>query len=609
VVAGSSPARPKNRTVAQTVEHEKTSSVTNLSLFFVSTNHLSPQEETMQKIHRHFSTRSTPQTQALPGAGQVEMRSGGFGWEVNDWLRLDRFLVLGSEGGTYYVGERELTIAAAEAVLRCIKQDGLRVVEQIVQISRAGRAPKNDPALFALAMCAKLGDESTRRAAYAALPQVARIGTHLFHFAEYVKAFGGLGGSGFKRAISRWYLERPAGQLAYQSVKYQRRDGWSHRDLLRLAHPRAAGDHQAVLRWIVKGWQGEPGTHEGVPDALRLPWAMEVAKGTRSVKKMVQLITDHRLPHECVPNEMKGRAAVWEALLEHMPVGAMMRSLNKLTVVGLLTNSSEATARVIDTLTSLEALQRARVHPMSVLLALKTYQRGRGLRGSLSWAPVARVVDALDSAFYLSFGAVAPTGKRLCLALDVSGSMTAPVSGAPFLSCREASAAMALITANVEKRHEFVAFTCGGEISKPRWRMFGGPRKEAITFAGHGGWGFGITPLCVSPRQRLDDVVRDISSLPFGGTDCALPMRWAQATNTEVDAFVIYTDNESWAGDIHVDQALRDYRQSTGIPAKLVAVAMSADRFTVANPEDAGQLDVVGFDAAAPGVISDFIRG
>jgi len=537
------------------------------------------------------------------------MRSGGFGWEVNDWVRLERFLVIGTEGGTYYVGQRELTVSSAQAVLRCIKQDGPAVVERIVQVSDQGRAAKNDPALFALAMCAKLGDLATRRAAYAALPRVARIGTHLFHFAEYVKAFGGLGGSGFKRAISRWYLNRPAGQLAYQAVKYQRRDGWSHRDLLRLAHPRAEGDHQAVLSWIVKGWTGDVAASETVPDALALPWAFEAAKRTTSVKKLARLITDHRLPHECVPNAFKGRAAVWEALLQHMPVGAMLRNLAKLTAVGLLTNSSEATARVVDTLTSLEALKRARVHPMSVLLALKTYQRGRGARGKLSWAPVARVVDALDRAFYQAFDVVEPTGKRLCLALDVSGSMTAPVSGMPFLSCREAAAAMALVTANVEPRHEFVAFTCGGELSKPGWRLFKSSQKKSITFPNHGGWGFGISPLPISPRQRLDDVVRFTSELPFGGTDCALPMRWAKATKTEVDAFVIYTDNESWAGDVHVDQALNDYRQSTGIPARLVAVALSADRYTVANPEDAGQMDVVGLDAATPNVISDFIRG
>lgn len=566
----------------------------------------------MQKLHKHYSTKSTPQVYPL-SKDQVRMRSGGYGWEVNDWVRLDRFLVLGCEGGTYYVRERQLTRESAEAVLRCIQADGLRTVARIVEISRAFRAPKNDPALFALAMAAKLGDEATRAAAYKALPLVARIGTHLFHFAEYAKAFGGLGGNGFKRALARWYLEMDADKLAYQAVKYQQRDGWSHRDLLRLAHPRAEADHQAVFEWIVKGWSAEAAGAdvESVPDALKIVWAFERAKVTRSVKEMVRLITDHRLPHECVPNELKGEREVWEALLAHMPVTAMIRNLNKMTSVGLLTGSSEATAKVVKTLSSLEALQRARVHPMAVLVALKTYASGRGVKGSQTWSPVARVVDALDAAFYLAFGAVEPTGKRLCLALDVSGSMTRGVSSAPLLSCREAASAMALVTANVEPSYEIVAFTCagvGGKVKGALRKLLGQGASRAMAFGGDLYGGSGITPLAISPRQRLDDVVRATSDLPFGGTDCALPMRWALATRTPVDAFVIYTDNESWAGEVHVDQALNDYRQALGIPAKLVAVALSGDRFSVANPQDAGQMDVVGFDTAAPDVIGDFIR-
>jgi len=49
----------------------------------------------------------TPQTEALPG--QVKNSAGGFSYTVDCWARLDRFLILGSEGGTYYIKEKELT--------------------------------------------------------------------------------------------------------------------------------------------------------------------------------------------------------------------------------------------------------------------------------------------------------------------------------------------------------------------------------------------------------------------------------------------------------------------------------------------------------------------
>jgi 60 kDa SS-A/Ro ribonucleoprotein len=225
-----------------------------------------------------------------------------------------------------------------------------------------------------------------------------------------------------------------------------------------------------------------------------------------------------------------------------------------------------------------------------VLSALRTYASGRGVRGQGAWSPVAQVVDALDAAFYLAFGAVQPSGKRTMLALDVSGSMTARVLGLEGLSCREGSAAMALVTAATEPRHFFTAFTAGSHPSM------------------HRGYNTGLSPLAISPRQRLDDVVQSISNLPFGGTDCALPMVEALKNRWPVDVFVVYTDSETWAGTVHPSQALRRYREGMGIPAKLVVVGMASNGFTIADPEDAGMLDVVGFDAAAPQLIAHFAR-
>ena len=98
--------------------------------------------------------RPKPQSQPLPGSAQVANSAGGYAWAVDDWKRLDRFLILGSEGGTYYIRESALTAENANAVRRCIAADGQRTVERIVEISDAGRAPKNDPAILALAMAA-----------------------------------------------------------------------------------------------------------------------------------------------------------------------------------------------------------------------------------------------------------------------------------------------------------------------------------------------------------------------------------------------------------------------------------------------------------------------
>src|SRR5215211_1913960 len=135
---------------------------------------------------KRIRPRRPPQSEPLPGSTQVPNSAGGFAWAVDDWTRLRRFLVLGSEGGSYYADEWKLTRENASAVERCLAADGERTVVEIVRISEAGRAPKNDPALFALAMAAGSGDERTRKAALGALARVARTGTHLFRFVQFV---------------------------------------------------------------------------------------------------------------------------------------------------------------------------------------------------------------------------------------------------------------------------------------------------------------------------------------------------------------------------------------------------------------------------------------
>jgi 60 kDa SS-A/Ro ribonucleoprotein len=544
--------------------------------------------------------RRPAQSAPIRGAGQVANSAGGFVWAVDAWMRLRRFLVLGSEGGTFYARESTLTRENANAVEACLAEDGPRAVAEIVRVSHEGRAPKNDPALFALAMAAGLGDETTRRAALDALPQVARTGTHLFQFASFVEGFRGWGRS-LRRGVGRWYAAQSPDELAYQAVKYRRREGVSHRDLLRLAHPGTrvgAGnpalpvtpEHKRVFEWIVRGGKAD--------DLPRVIEGFTRAQGAAAPAESAALVREYRLPREAVRPEHLASREVWEALLHEMPMTALVRNLATITRVGLLEPHGEATARVVAQLGDADRIRRARVHPIALLAALRTYASGRGVRGRGEWAPVREIVDALDAAFYTAFENVEPAGKRLLLALDVSGSMTGgAVAGVPGLTPRDASAALTLVTAATEQRYEIVGFFAG----KGGYRKAGRPVWHGLTD--------GLTPLAISPRQRLDDVVQTIDELPFGGTDCALPMLYARAREREVDAFVIYTDSETWAGDVHPAQALEDYRRASGIDARLVVVGMVSNGFSIADPTDPGMLDVVGFDTATPQLISDFARG
>ena len=527
---------------------------------------------TMYKVYKVYSTLSTPQSQKIPGLNQVANSSGGFAFEVDDWKRLERFLVLGSEGGTYYVKEKELTIQNAEAVRRCILEDGRHTVDVIVEISDAGRAPKNDPALFALAMCAGTGNDATRKYALDHLHKVARIGTHLFHFCEYAQQFRSWG-RGLRSAVSKWYNDKSAEDTAYQVLKYQSRDGWTNADLLRLSHPKPLTDaHRAVYKWVVDGE-----LIDSVPGILS---AFEAIKRADNKVDVIKLIRENKLPREAVPTQWLNESDVWQALLDSMPITALIRNLSTMTKVGLIAPMSGASRHVVEQLSNGDRLHKARVHPIHVLAALKAYEQGHGERGHGSWTPVKDIINALDAAFYISFGNVEPSGKRTLIALDVSGSMSySPIAGMVGITPRVGSAAMSLVIEATEPENHVMGFS------------------------------HELVPINISSRMRLDTVIKAISAIPMGGTDCSLPMVWALNNKVKVDTFIVMTDSETWFGGIHPVQALRKYRNEMGIPSKLVVVAMTSNGFSIADPSDAGSLDIVGFDSATPNVIADFSRG
>ncbi|MUL47624.1 TROVE domain-containing protein [Mycobacterium sp. CBMA293] len=547
------------------------------------------------------NTRRTAQTvQADPR--QVKNSAGGYTFAIDDWARVHRFLTLGTDGGTYYTSAADLTKDNAAAIFRAAADNPLELVRRIVDVSANGRAPKQNPALFALAVAAACDDVDGRRAALAALPQVARTGTHLFTFAKYVEQFRGWGPA-LAKGVARWYTDKPVDKLAYQLVKYRQREDWTHRDLLRLSHPvTAEPGRRALFDYVTRGVVGhDPETfREGDVIPALLPAIVEdfvEAQNTAFVSDWVDIIQrGNGLSWEMLPDAALSSPSVWEALVyQGIPQTALMRQLPRLTRLGLATGTTAAV--IADQLQDAERLKRGRVHPINVLVALRTYAAGRSARGDGTWTPASKITDALDAAFYNAYGAVEPSGKRTLLALDVSGSMaTSSISGMP-LTPREASAALAMVTAASEPDCEIVGFTGRHEVRGTGWN------RQAYVAENI------ISRLDISPRRRLDDVCRYVGEQPLGWTDCALPFTWAMREGLVFDTVVILTDNESFAGPVHVHQALKQYRERVNPAARLAVVSMTGTQHSIADPSDTGSLDVSGFDGAVPQLLADFSRG
>lgn len=534
----------------------------------------------MAKKYTSFNPSQTPQTEPLAGRDQITNNAGGYVFAIDDWKRLDRFLLLGSDGATYYQTEKALTAENGRIVVGRWLADAERTAKVITEISVAGRAPRQSPAIFALALGAVSDKPEARQAAYAAVQAVCRTASHLFEWLHYCSVLGKGWGRGMKRVVAEWYKARPTDKLAFQMVKFRERNGFTHKRAIELSNRGAGEDaeRKALYLWA----RGKEVDKTQLPQVVQAH--LTAMASEKADKALLSLVAEHTLPWEAIPNQFLREPKVWEVMQPTMGLTALIRNLGNMTEVGAI--GPNKTKPITDRLADAETLKKARVHPFNVLQALAVYKSGKGFRGSKVWKPESKVTDALDEAFYKAFTNVEPTGKRFYIGLDVSGSMSAPMMNSA-LTCREAGAALALITVATEPESVVYGF------SSPSGRS----RASAV-----------MKKLDITPKRRLDDIVRDIHGIPFGTTDCSLPMQHAAEEGILADVFVVITDNESYAGRQHPVEALRAYRKQTGINAKLAVIAMTSTGFSIADPTDGGMLDMVGFDSNGPAILAEFAK-
>ncbi|MDF5758165.1 TROVE domain-containing protein [Spongiactinospora sp. TRM90649] len=543
------------------------------------------------------SAFTTPQNRRMPGrSDQVRNSGGGHVFAKDLWTRVEDFLILGTTGGTYYVGEDRLTAENVAVLFEAIAQDGPRVVAMLTEIStaRPPRAPKNRPALFALAACYARGDADTRQAATAALTKVARTTDHLAQFFGHYKNQGGkptsrgvapVAGRSLRTALGSWLLQGTPDDVAFRACKAAQRrtpqgESFSMRDVLRIAHPVADSKERATLFGWIAGNVSDDEARDELPAIDRFL----TAKAVTTAEQAVRVVTEAGVPWEFLPDAMLREPVVWDALVGTVGMTALLRNLARMTRIGTLGPRSGATRRAVARLTDAGALLRARIHPMDAWLAMRVYASGHSRPDARAkehrWEPVPAILDALEETYELSFGGVEPTGKRLLVAVDSSGSMQYQpviVGGSRIGTPYEVANAMAVMLCRLER---------------------GGAHVIDVDTAVHRSR--------VTRRTNLREIVSWRPS--GGGTNLALPFDWARRKGFEADGVVVLTDNETWAGDSHPAQALDAYRAAVNPDARVVVAAMTAAGHTIGDPRDAGVLNVAGLDASLPLVVNGFFR-
>jgi 60 kDa SS-A/Ro ribonucleoprotein len=504
--------------------------------------------------------------------GKVFNRAGGVGYTITDAELLRRFLLLGTDQNTYYATAKELSHDALLRLLPFIKNNVQEVVVEAVDVSQRRLAPRNIHAVHALAIATHYAKTDDDRAfVLEAIPLVIRHGGELLQYVAMLEVLGSWGR--FKRrAVTTWLNTKKPVDLAYTVLKYAQRQGWSMRDVLRVAHPRPVDETVSMIyRWVI--------TPPNVDDLHRAHVANDVVglwvaaarlKGAKTEQEVVDVLRAYPVSHEFVPNTWYASRAVWQALVPNMPILALLRALPTLTRAGV---------RDTETLTIIRTTfqnHADRIHPIRWLYATEVYKSGRGTRSS--WEPWDALVELLDSCTRASFERyrhVVP--GRVLVAIDASGSMGRYLLG----NARVFDLALAM------------AYTLAPQ---------GASQGDVILFD--------TEAPCVldggGDYQTFMQRGRELFLKYGGGTDLSLPLQYA--AERAYDAVVIFTDNETWAG-VHgkdVGAYIVNHFRPKCPRTKVILCAMTATTYSAA-PSDTHVLNVCGFDLSVPHIITSFL--
>lgn len=543
--------------------------------------------------------RNQPTPQSKPIAGrESEMTknlAGGYSFKADDWMSLKRWLVTGSMSGAFYQNKEEMTKDNLTAFERCMKEDPVRVGQEIVNASKVG-INMHTP-IFATVLLSN-GDKKAKDVFKSIFPEVMRTASHLYEAFNYIKGLRGLGSVVHKAGLN-WLNEKSTSELEYQFLKYQGRYDWSGRDILRLLKPKTSeAARDALYAWMTAksieadGEQlfavvgsGEKQRKKEIPSTLeRIRVYERLKSGTLKDAAVVEAIEKYNLTHEMIPANVERTKKVWEALFKKMPLTATIRNLGNLTEKGVFADT--ANLDLLEQKFNLESVKKAYIHPINVANALVIYQEGGILgKSKLNWRPIPRVVDLLEDVIDLSFDNAEPTGKSFFHALDVSGSMSSwrwgggNMERSIWLEPYQIEGVMALATVRAEKNY-FI-----------------------------GGFDTNFTPMNITKKTSYQQVVgrqgNGIWPGSFGGTDASAAYDYAIKNNIKADVFVFWTDNESWAGYKHPSQALAEYRNRINPNAKAIYVTIVAygDRITLVDPKDSRSYDIAGFSSETPKLI------
>jgi 60 kDa SS-A/Ro ribonucleoprotein len=309
-----------------------------------------------------------------------------------------------------------------------------------------------------------------------------------------------------KRQISAWLNQISE----YHAIKYASGgNSYALRDILSLCHTHPADEqHAAIFAWLMDHKRWHQGDYAHITPQID---ALETLKRTQNRDLQGEIITSGKLPYEVITGFLKPDVDLWGKLLFQMPYLALLRHLNTIQRAGLFQHIPDSVGYIADRLSDLQALRKARVLPFQIYQAYQNFE---------SQMPAERIImSALEQALQASSDHLPYLGKRICIAPDVSGSMTGQLSETG--ATRYIDIAALLAAAAYRRSSETVVM----------------PFDTTVRF------------ISLSQENSLIQNAESIVGLCGGGTAVSAPISELLNQQIKVDTFIGITDNEEWARD------------------------------------------------------------
>ncbi|KAL6264921.1 hypothetical protein P5V15_005015 [Pogonomyrmex californicus] len=534
-------------------------------------------------------------------------------------LRLLRYLYIGKEYPNYQPGywfAHDYFIVRNVRSIEELAEEKEKELVPLELITKAfeGKLITHPEALvFALAVCCRQNkSEVLRQAAYKSVKTICASTPNFILFVKFASKlcrenelnFVTQGwGQGLRKAINNWYLSKEPLDFVKCVMRYRSRYGWKHKDILKLAHP--LGNSPAskiILKYIIHGMEKTKAELEenhltedsDIKLILKYIENVESFKHCEDECQAASMLEMYELSLDHVPGHLLRSKEIWNSLISSMDVIMLLNNLQRIHNLGFLVSDEPAVEKVKDQLTNEENIVCSEVHPALVFITLKNYQcSGKSLtyekrkvrelaKKTLPppYKPNDKIIDALNTAFLLSFKNVQSTNLRYLVTISTHKNMEGRTWQNGNMTGIETASLIIMLLLRSEENVDVVTFE-NNEITK----------------------------LEVNKTNSFEDILKVLKAIPLERTiNMNKPILWAKKQSEKYDVLINVID-QIYPKYIECQENLISYKTELKIPhARLITCALCCSS-PYRKFYDRYFLTINGFDATVPKVIQAFVQG